>query len=299
MRKDVSCPEPPPFPAEVPASGISGNPLFLVFTDLDGTLLDHDSYGWEKARDALDRCRERHVPVILVSSKTRAEMEPLRRRMGLAAPFVSENGGGIFFPEEIVPGPRAPGSDGLWEWPLGEPYSRLVRALRGIREDLGWPIRGFSDMDIREISERTGLDTEHARLAAMREFDEPFVILKPGAPDREMLARAAAERGLTVTEGGRFFHLKGRNDKGLAMEKIVSWYRRSHPRVISVALGDGPNDLPMLKRADHPVFVRSGKGASSPGERVPGLRVAAETGPEGWNSAVLDILFRKEETDHA
>lgn len=32
----------------------SGPPL-LVFTDLDGTLLDHESYDWSPARPALNR----------------------------------------------------------------------------------------------------------------------------------------------------------------------------------------------------------------------------------------------------
>jgi len=76
--------------------------LFLIFTDLDGTLLDHDTYGWEEALPALDLCRRLGVPVILVSSKTRAEMDVLQNRLGLSAPFISENGGGIFFPKAIL-----------------------------------------------------------------------------------------------------------------------------------------------------------------------------------------------------
>ena len=64
-------------------------PFFLVFTDLDGTLLDHDTYGWEAASPALAQCRERGIPIVLVSSKTRAEMDNLRRRMGLSMPFIS------------------------------------------------------------------------------------------------------------------------------------------------------------------------------------------------------------------
>ena len=50
-------------------------PFYLVFTDLDGTLLDHRIYSFEDALPALDFCRKTHVPVILISSKTRAEMD--------------------------------------------------------------------------------------------------------------------------------------------------------------------------------------------------------------------------------
>jgi len=40
--------------------------LIVIFTDLDGTLLDHDSYSWEEAVPALERCKGLRVPVILV-----------------------------------------------------------------------------------------------------------------------------------------------------------------------------------------------------------------------------------------
>jgi len=75
-------------------------PFVVVFTDLDGTLLDHQTYEWEEAKPALNRCKALQVPLILVSSKTRAEMDVLRHELGLISPFISENGGGIFFPEE-------------------------------------------------------------------------------------------------------------------------------------------------------------------------------------------------------
>ena len=41
---------------------------WLVFTDLDGTLLDED-YGWEAARPAVEALRAASIPIILNSSK--------------------------------------------------------------------------------------------------------------------------------------------------------------------------------------------------------------------------------------
>ena len=281
----------------------SGRPFFLVFTDLDGTLLDRDTYEWKEAGPALERCRSLSVPVILVSSKTRAEMDLLRRRLSLTAPFISENGGGIFLPKEASEkDPRGPAfsfdpdmpavtSEGaLWKWSLGVPYRELVTALKEIRQELGWDIRGFSDMAAGEISRITGLAAKESRLAAQREFDEPFLVLNPKDPDRNKLLKAAHQKGLSVTEGGRFFHLQGVNDKGLAMEKLVTFYRSGNESVVSLALGDSPNDFSMLERADYPVLVRSSREFPTLGQRLPRLRVTAETGPRGWNSAVLDIL---------
>ena len=50
----------------------------VVFTDLDGTLLDKKTYSFEAAREALTELRARNIPLIVVSSKTRAEIEPIR-----------------------------------------------------------------------------------------------------------------------------------------------------------------------------------------------------------------------------
>ena len=163
---------------ESPISGVSGTPFLVIFTDLDGTLLDHTTYQWEDALPALDLCKRLHVPVIPVSSKTRAEINILRCELSVFAPFVSENGGGIFFPQEacVDPPPGTSLDRGLWRWSLGTPYARLVQGLQEIREELKWNIKGFSDMSIEEISQLTGLDLETSRLAAMREYDEPFFI---------------------------------------------------------------------------------------------------------------------------
>ncbi len=290
-----------------PVSRVSVTPFFMIFTDLDGTLLDFATYGWEEAMPALAECKRHQVPVVLVSSKTRAEMDLLRRRMSLSDPFISENGGGIFFPREIFkspppeatavpiqPGEKALKGEGLWQWSLGSPYADLIKGLQGLREELGWQIRGFSDMRLEEISSLTGLDKESARLATLREFDEPFVILHQEKRDLETLSKAAAKMGLQVISGGRFYHLQGKNDKGKAMERLVSWYRRSRGKIVSIALGDSPNDFPMLERADLPVLVRSRQEFPELKERIPRLKVTREMGPKGWNSAVLEILSGKD-----
>ena len=287
-------------------------PFFLVFTDLDGTLLDHNTYGWKEAIQALELCRTRAVPVILVSSKTRAEMEVLRRRLSMSAPFISENGGGVFFLRETFNDPPsgsspsdirgfspgdstgslAPTEKGLWILSLGVSYARLTKAFQEIRNELGWRMKGFSDMGIEEISRLTGLDKEGARLATMREYDEPFIIEGEEPTDLAPLICAAEQRDLLITSGGRFYHLQGKNDKGKGMELITEWYQEYHEEVLTVALGDSPNDFGMLERADFPVLIRSQRGFPDLKRRIPRLRITDDIGPKGWNSAVMNILSR-------
>ncbi len=281
MRKDVS-----PKPLA---------PFVVIFTDLDGTLLDHQTYEWVEAKPALNLCKQLQVPLILVSSKTRAEMEVLRHELGLTAPFISENGGGIFFPEEgshPVP-PDTALEDGLWKWSLGLPYHSLVKALREIRNELGWKIRGFSDMSLEEISHLTGLDLATSRLASLREYDEPFILVEEGERDPDTLYDAAKKRGLSLSSGGRFYHLHGKIDKGLSVEKLVAWYGEHRSHVVTMALGDSPNDFSMLKRVNHPVLIRSSREFPGVQDIIPGLQITKDKGPKGWNAAVLDLLHNK------
>jgi len=79
-------------------SAISRQTRTLVFTDLDGTLLDHDTYSWAAAAPALEELQRREIPLIFCTSKTDAEVQALRRAMGNSHPFIVENGGAIVIP---------------------------------------------------------------------------------------------------------------------------------------------------------------------------------------------------------
>ena len=117
----------------------------IVFSDLDGTLLDHDTYGYEPARPALGLIRSKRIPLILCSSKTRAEMAGIRQQLKLEDPFITENGGAIYVPHKTFPikdSPfRAQGESQIIE--LGRPYEQLVSSLQEIREETGLPLTGF------------------------------------------------------------------------------------------------------------------------------------------------------------
>src|SRR6185295_628096 len=122
--------------------------------------------------------------------------------------------------------------------------------------ETGHRLVGFSELTIEEVANQTGLPLEAARLAAAREFDEPFVIegVHPLAAEaaRIEVAGAAERRGLRLARGGRFHHLTGPADKGKAVRQLLALHEGP---VFSVGLGDSANDLSMLQAVDHPVIV--------------------------------------------
>mgnify|MGYP001296071072 CR=1 FL=1 len=268
---------------------MAGRPL-IVFTDLDGTLLDHSTYSFEPARPALEALAAAGVPVVLCTSKTRAETERWRQALGNADPFIVENGGAAFVPEGYFgPGPRYDRHDGGYGiLELGRPYVELRRALAAIRAATGLPLRGFGDMTIDEIAERCGFPRQDAEAAAKREYDEPFVGADPGSLPAVVTAAGAA--GLQVVSGGRFHHLTGDNDKGRAVRALRDLYAADRGPVRTTGLGDSPNDEPMLRAVDVPVVVRRPDGGHFDALHLPGLVIAPYAGPEGWREAVLGLL---------
>lgn len=270
----------------------------MIFSDLDDTLLDHDSYEWEKAKPALEYCITNNIPVILVSSKTRAEIEVIQRDMGLDFPFVTENGGGIFFPESYEPflsGVKCTRSGNLIKLILGKPYEDLVFQLGEIAQETGLRLRGFSRMTQKEVMNLTGLTDDKCILALKREFDEPFIVMGAEEVDTELLHSSAEKRGLRISEGGRFFHLHGKSDKGNAIARLISLYEKQYGSAFTMAMGDSPNDFGMFKIVDQPVLVKSKKSFPGIKEKYPGIIITDKYGPEGWNATVMGLLKTKRE----
>jgi len=267
------------------------SPQPVLFTDLDGTLLDPETYSWEAAKPALGRLEEQAVPWILCTSKTRAELEPLRRGLGHRHPFIVENGGAILIPEGYftVPFTADQVMTGYRTIRIGIPYRLLRTALKAMAEETGTVLNGFGDMDENEIARRTGLSAAEAGLAKTREYDEPFIL--EGTPQqRQAVLNRIESRGFRWTKGGRFYHLTGDNDKGRAVKIISDIYRRQCGPIVAVGLGDSLNDLPMLAAADRPVLVQRPDGSHENAIALPGLERAEGIGPVGWNRAVLGLL---------
>lgn len=270
---------------------------YVIFTDLDGTLLDAESYSFEEAVPALEAVRARDIPLVLVSSKTRAEMEPLRRRLRHSGPFIVENGAAVFIPHGLFPFPleriRVKSPYDVIE--LGLPYYMLRDVLKQIEEAVETPISGFGDLSVDEVMRLTKLSYADAALAKMREYDEPFLIEGPPALIEEV-CRQIVTRGLRWTKGGRLFHLTGDNDKGEAAELLLRCYRRQYrmqsqrDRVESVGIGDSINDAPLLAMVDHPILVQKPNGSYDPDIHVSGMINARGIGPAGWNDAMLNFL---------
>ncbi len=266
----------------------------ILFSDLDGCLLDRESGSFEPARPALLALRRAGVPLVLCSSKTRAEMEPLAARLGLHTPLVVENGGALVLPSD--PAERtwheAGGTGEPVVFPLGVPRARLVAALPLVAREAGVEVWGFSLMSTPEVAALTGLREADAERAQRREFDEPFLVRGSDGRDPRLdqrLDAAARGLGLRVSHGGRLYHLHGPTDKGQAARVVARLYDGGAYR--TVGLGDAASDVPLLQAVDRPLLVPGPHGIDPALARaLPQAERAPRPGPEGWNAAVLAVL---------
>ena len=269
--------------------------VLLIFTDLDGTLLNQDDYDYRAALPQLEQLKAQKIPVIPVTSKTRLEVEHLCREIGLSDPFIVENGSGVFVP---TPDPRFEVPDAT-EWgdygllQLGCTYQEARQGLQAVATQLGEPLQGFGDLTEAEIAHLTGLDPEATRRAKAREFTEPFVT--PKQISTAHLEQAIATQGFRVVVGDRFSHLIGPEaGKGRAVQQVIAAYRPiADTAVTTVGLGNSPNDVEMLEVVDIPIVVPGARGVH-PELANRGWTVAPVPGSQGWAKAIAAIQAHRQ-----
>jgi mannosyl-3-phosphoglycerate phosphatase len=266
-------------------------PALLVFTDLDGTLLDHHSYSFSAALPALEWLRSLRVPVIPVTSKTLAELAPLMRELDNPHPCIAENGGLIALPPTYFDALDGyPLQEGYRVIELSSGYEDILHTARRLRAEHHYQFRGFSDMSNAEVAACTGLSAAAATRARRRLCSEPLLWLDTAAAFAQF-RQALQSAGLQLLQGGRFWHLMGNHDKASAMLRLCERYRGAGFQGFrTVALGDSPNDIPMLEAVDIPMLIRRPEGGCVSLQRDRRAPCSELPGPAGWNHMMLTLL---------
>lgn len=261
-------------------------PRILIFTDVDGTLLDHHTYSFDTARPALDRLDAAEIPVILTTSKTLPEVLELKQRLGNRVPCIVENGSSVWIPAGYFAA-----DDPEQAEVLGVPVEQIRAAINALPSEFREKIRGFQDMSVEDVSAATGLDPADAARAMQRSASEPFVW---SGTDEEMgrLRELLADSGVFLKRGGRFYSGQGNVDKSDGVRWLVGQYRGLDParEILTVALGDGHNDIGMLEAVDLGFLVENPAAPSVKSAiQGTGIRLTG-VGPAGWNQAIQSVL---------
>lgn len=269
----------------------------LVFTDLDGSLLDHYSYSYQDALPQLRALEFLGIPLIPATSKTRVEIERLRAELGNGHPFIAENGAAVFIPVGYFDDqPQASVErDGYWIREMSPPRAQWLKLLAELEDEFPGDFEYFQRAGVEGIMRMTNLSREQAVEANTREYSEPVKWLGD-EPGREAFLQRLQTAGARVLQGGRFLSVCGDSDKGRALQ----WLRRAYQQarqgrlVHDLAIGDSRNDCAMLEAAEYALVIRSPVHDVPPLQRTEGVIYSDDFGPAGWALGVAGWLDRQQ-----
>ena len=259
---------------------------WVVVSDLDGTLLNHTTYSYQEALPAINLLREKAIPLILNTSKTYDETCRIRKKLDISDPFIVENGSCMYLPVEIFPEkPKAATRlDEFWRIELGRHFQYIDSVLKNLGSVQSKFTR-FSQCSIEQAMELTGLSYIAAKQALKREFSEPIIWL--GEKDELALFKQKLKQmNLSTIQGGRFLHVQGRCDKGLALESLLPFYGEGKKTIV---LGDSANDADMLSIADISAVIRSPSNIQLHKLITPAIQTSS-CAPAGWAEAIQMAL---------
>lgn len=269
---------------------------WLVITDLDGTLLNHHNYSTQAALPAIKKLYKLNIPIIFNTSKTFNETIRLQKELNIQAPLIVENGSCIYIPKSLYPDINNAKSTSLrdqyWEISLGKTHSTINDTLKKLQTPSSY-YQLLSTCSAEEAAALTSLSIEQAKQAISREFSEPL-IWKQGNEALNEFKKELAEHNLNTLQGGRFLHVLGNCDKGIATNKLKDIIKTKDTQIKTIILGDSANDAAMLQAADLSIIVNSPSNHALHKIITANIQTCQEA-PAGWAEGIEAALVKLEE----
>jgi mannosyl-3-phosphoglycerate phosphatase len=257
------------------------SPKLVVFSGVDSVLSQRqeaDLFG--KAAKVLEPLQHADVPVVLCSSKTRAEIEQIQHELGFSHPFVCERDGATFIPARYFDFdvPRAREVAGYLAVEFGLPYTNVVQALNRTARRLAIDVVGFNDMSVDEVARDCHLSLSQARLAMLRDYGEHFRVLGPTCDARPRLFKALAGLGLRCVPGTPYDHVGAPVRNGTGVKFLRSLYERAHGRLLTLGLAEAMADESILPLVDRRILIGSDVGVNGRADML------------AWAEAIVDSV---------
>ena len=255
------------------------NQKVLIFSDLDGTLLNRDTFSFDEIKNYILYLISNDISLIPNSSKTKEEINEFNKKLGEDLPYIVENGAAIFdlhlinsnFPEEIV---------------LSREIEEILTIFNEkIPKNLVSKLKFLHNLDLSDQMKILGLSKEKIRNALKRKYSIPL-LFNGNISEKREIKNLVKSAGLTLQEGGRVINLCDNVSKSMAMKKVVKLFNKiSNDKLTTIAVGDNFNDLEMLKNSDIPCLVFNDKFTLET-ININNCLVSKKSAPEGWEEIV-------------
>ena len=256
------------------------NSKIWIVSDVDGTLMDH-SYDLSPAKKTIKWLQELKIPVILCTSKTASEVRIIRKELNLTDPYIVENGAAIY--GENIKGEK-------WEIILGMKYQLLEKILNNLSKEVNFSLKPLNNLTDNEAYELTGLSGDSLKLMRDRHWSMPF--LNPPKDIENKIKLICEKYKVNIFKGNRMSHLLSINsNKGKAIKKLIEY--SNNFKVEIVGLGDSPNDLPLLNKANYKIIIPSSNGPNQTLLKDIGpinYILAKKPNGYGWSEEVYKII---------
>ena len=258
---------------------MNANHKVLIFTDLDGSLLDRDTFKFDKISKYIKDLISKGIFIIPNSSKTKNEIDSFNKELDEDLPFIVENGAAIYnlnlinasFPEKISLSREISEILDIFNNKISKKYKSKCKFIKNLISDKQLQIFGQSK--------------EKVKLSMKREYSIP--LLYDGSKAEKVdLIKSVNNAGLSLHEGGRLINLCDKISKSQAMKHVVKIFKKiSKEELITVGVGDNFNDLDMLKNSDIPCLVFNDKFTMEK-ININNCLVSKKSAPEGWEEVV-------------
>lgn len=266
----------------------------LIFSDIDGTLLDAAGLpprAWPAMRDVLDEAL-----IVLCSSRTVRQVRDAQHRLGLSGPFIAENGALLCFPDDWPDAPAQAVTDisipDLRVVRIGTPAPQLRSVLLGVASALLFTVEVGDERLLHDLSSQASGTGRVVLVPNASQRSHSVLMQVAASPERAaLLLRAMARAHLTVTNGGRWLVVQHGSSKGMAAGLMRTLLRsRLRPEAPAIAVGDSDNDRSLLESMDVRWVLRSDDGTVSPSlASLDGITVATTPGVNGWSDLLPQL----------
>ena len=255
----------------------------IIFTDLDGSLLDKKTFKFDIIEDYFKELISSGIIIILNSSKTESELLDFNKQNNLNLSFISENGSSIHglnkihqnLPDKVI---------------ISRSKNEIQKIYdKNISLDLKNKIVPILELNIDEQKEIFGLPLDKLSLATKRMYSIP-VLFKGTDIDRNNFFKVINDIGLTAQSGGRIINVCDNTNKSKAMFKTLQLLKKElNTEIITIGVGDNENDIEMLRQVDFPCLVKNENFDSSL-INIDNLIRSNEPSPKGWADVIKTTL---------